>query len=129
MNIGDVAEYSGLSAKTIRYYEARGLVRPLRDHNGYRAYRAGDAQKLRFLARARKLGFSLRDCEGLLELFEAEGPTNGAVSNLFRSHKDGLSKQLRELKKMHDTIEGLLVDQKSNHLLDEDLFKYLTDIQ
>ncbi len=129
MNIGDVAEYSGLSAKTIRYYEARGLVQPLRDQNGYRAYRTSDAQKLRFLAQARKLGFSLRDCQGLLTLFEVEGSTDGAVSNVFKSHKEDLARQLLELRKMHDTIEGLLSDQKSDRLMDQDLFNYLTGVQ
>ena len=56
MNIGDVADKVGLPAKTIRYYEDIGLVKPLRDNNGYRAFQANDLHKLTFLARARKLG-------------------------------------------------------------------------
>lgn len=129
MNIGDVSAYSGLSAKTIRYYETRGLIRPLRDGNGYRAYRNGDAQKLRFLAQARKLGFSLRDCEGLLAFFEMDGPTNGEVANLFKTHMEGLSRQLSELGTKHETIKNLLDDRKPQQRADEDLIKFLTGAQ
>ena len=129
MNIGDVSDYSGLSAKTIRYYETRGLIQPLRDTNGYRAYRSCDAQKLRFLAQARKLGFSLRDCENLLTLFEMDGPTNGAVANVFETHMENLSNQLSELRTKHETIKKLLEVRKPHHRADEYLFKYLTEAQ
>src|SRR6056297_326943 len=73
MNIGDVAERTGLPAKTIRYYEEIGLVRPLRGENGYRRFRESDVHKLGFLGRARSLGFSIEDCRGLLALYEDEG--------------------------------------------------------
>ena len=66
MKIGTVAEASGLTAKTIRYYEDIGLVRPLRGENGYRAFVDTDVHKLTFLARARSLGFSIEDCRTLL---------------------------------------------------------------
>ena len=55
MNVGEAAERSGLPAKTIRYYEDIGLVRPARAPNGYRDYSAGDIHKLAFLRRARGL--------------------------------------------------------------------------
>jgi DNA-binding transcriptional MerR regulator len=59
MNIGDVAERSGLPAKTIRYYEDIGLIRPKRGGNGYRAFGTADVHKLAFLGRARSLGLSI----------------------------------------------------------------------
>ena len=59
MNIGDVASASGLPAKTIRYYEDIGLVRPARSENGYRHFRETDIHKLAFLGRARSLGFTI----------------------------------------------------------------------
>jgi DNA-binding transcriptional MerR regulator len=62
MNIGDVAERSGLPAKTIRYYEDIGLIRPKRGGNGYRAFANADVHKLAFLGRARSLGFSIEEC-------------------------------------------------------------------
>ena len=52
MNIGDVAKKAGLPPKTIRYYEDIGLIKPLRDTNGYRAFRESDIHKLAFLGRS-----------------------------------------------------------------------------
>ena len=72
MNIGEVAERSGIPPKTIRYYEDIGLVRPQRSGNGYRAFRETDLHKLAFLGRARALGFSIEDCRNLLNLYEDE---------------------------------------------------------
>ena len=72
MNIGTVAEQSGLPPKTIRYYEAIGLLRPDRRANGYRDYSADDVHRLRFLRRSRSLGFSMEECRQLLLTFFAE---------------------------------------------------------
>ena len=72
MNIGEVSERAGLPAKTIRYYEDIGLVRPLRSDNGYRAFRDSDIHKLAFLGRARTFGFSIEYCRTLLDLYEDE---------------------------------------------------------
>ena len=69
MNIGEVAERSGIPPKTIRYYEDIGLVRPQRSGNGYRAFAETDLHKLAFLGRARALGFSIEDCRTLLGLY------------------------------------------------------------
>ena len=66
MNIKDVAQKAGLPAKTIRYYEEIGLIRPLRGANGYRSFRESDMHKLSFIARARGLGFSIEECRRLL---------------------------------------------------------------
>ena len=70
MNIGEVAERSGVPPKTIRYYEDIGLVRPERNSNGYRSFRETDLHKLAFLGRARALGFSIENCRNLLSLYE-----------------------------------------------------------
>ncbi len=71
MNIGEAAAQSGVPAKTIRYYEEIGLIQPARRaDNGYRAYRAPDVHMLRFVQRARSLGFSVRDCRQLLQLYQ-----------------------------------------------------------
>jgi len=68
MNISDVAALSGLPAKTIRYYEDVGLVRPAHGTNGYRAFDESDVHKRTFLARARSLGFTIEDCRALIAL-------------------------------------------------------------
>ena len=70
MNIGDVAVQSGLPAKTIRYYEEIGLVKPSRRPNGYRDYSTEDLHELRFLQRARGLGFTVEACRQLLSLYK-----------------------------------------------------------
>ena len=68
MNIAEVAKAAALPAKTIRYYEDIGLIRPQRGANGYRHFRDSDLHKLVFLGRARSLGFSIEDCRALLAL-------------------------------------------------------------
>ncbi|MFV2092415.1 MAG: MerR family transcriptional regulator, partial [Hyphomicrobiales bacterium] len=57
MIVGEVARATGLPAKTLRYYEDIGLVAPARHENGYRSYNSDDVIKLKFLQRARSLGF------------------------------------------------------------------------
>ena len=66
MNIGNASDKSGLPAKTIRYYEDIGLLKPDRADNGYRDYSMSDVHKLRFLQRSRGLGFSVEECRQLL---------------------------------------------------------------
>lgn len=69
MNISEAARRSGLSAKTIRYYEEIDLIVPaVRGQNGYRQYDAKAVEELHFLARAREVGFDLQECRQLLEL-------------------------------------------------------------
>ncbi|MFT4615046.1 MAG: MerR family copper efflux transcriptional regulator [Bacteroidia bacterium] len=69
MNISQAAGKSGLSAKTIRYYEGIGLIAPaVRGNNGYRQYDQRAVEELHFLARARGVGFDLQECRQLLDL-------------------------------------------------------------
>ena len=70
MNIGEAARHSGLPAKTIRYYEEIGLVRPDRRDNNYRDYGAHALEVLRFLRRSREFGFTIEQCRALLTLYE-----------------------------------------------------------
>ena len=86
MNIGDVAEVSGLPAKTIRYYEDIGLIRPARGTNGYRNFGETDVYKLTFLARARSLGFSVEECRTLLSLYEDHGRASADVKAVAEDH-------------------------------------------
>jgi DNA-binding transcriptional MerR regulator len=69
MNIGAAAEHSNLPPKTIRYYEDIELIRPARTENGYRDYSKADIHRLRFLQRARSLGFTIDECRLLLSLY------------------------------------------------------------
>ncbi|ABV93002.1 transcriptional regulator [Dinoroseobacter shibae DFL 12 = DSM 16493] len=108
MNIGEVAERSGLPAKTIRYYEEIGLVRPVRSANGYRAFRMQDLHKLVFLGRARALGFSIEDCRTLLALYEDESRASAQVKSLAEEHLAKIEDKIAQLRAMQDTLQTLV---------------------
>ena len=110
MNIGDVALQSGLSAKTIRYYEDIGLVRPQRGGNGYRRFSQPDVHKLAFLARARSLGFTVEDCRILIALYEDRDRASADVKRLAEEHLRHIEGKIRDLQGMHSTL-AKLVDQ------------------
>jgi Cu(I)-responsive transcriptional regulator len=108
MNIGEVAERTGLPAKTIRYYEEIGLIQPLRGANGYRAFRDSDAHKLNFLGRARGLGFTIEDCRELLALWEDRGRASGDVRAIAAGHLDRIAAKIAELSAMQKTLGELV---------------------
>ena len=108
MNISEVADQSGLPAKTIRYYEEIGLIRPLRGDNGYRRFRDSDLHKLTFLARARGLGFSIEDCRALLALYEDKGRHSADVKALAQDHLARIAEKIAALRAMQATL-GTLV--------------------
>lgn len=107
MNIGAAAAASGLTAKTIRYYETIGLVRPARRENGYRDYAERDVQVLRFVHRARDLGFSIEDCRSLLALYEDRGRASADVKKLAQARIDEIDRKMRELQGMRETLAHL----------------------
>ncbi|AWD20555.1 Cu(I)-responsive transcriptional regulator [Fuscovulum blasticum] len=108
MNITEVARQSGLPAKTIRYYEDIGLIRPLRSSNGYRAFRDSDLHKLAFIGRARSLGFSIEDCRSLLALYEDKDRASADVKALAGRHLERIEAKLAELQAMQATLTQLV---------------------
>lgn len=108
MNIGEVAERSGLPPKTIRYYEDIGLVRPQRSGNGYRAFRETDLHKLAFLGRARALGFSIEDCRTLLGLYEDESRESAQVKAVAEEHLSAIDAKIAQLQSMRATLSHLV---------------------
>jgi len=115
MNIGDVARRTGLPAKTIRYYEDIGLIKPLRGANGYRRFRESDLHKLGFLGRARGLGFSIEDCRGLLALYEDEDRASADVKRIAREHLGHIDAKIAELKAMRATLAHLIEECAGDH--------------
>jgi len=108
MNIGEAAAASGLPAKTIRYYEDIGLIRPRRDTNGYRTFGGDEVHRLAFLNRARGLGFSIEDCRALLGLYDDAGRASEDVRRLAASHLDRIDARIAELQALRATMAGLV---------------------
>ncbi|WP_323785058.1 Cu(I)-responsive transcriptional regulator [Thalassovita sp.] len=108
MNIGDVARLSGLPAKTIRYYEDIGLIKPQRSANGYRSFQTSDLHKLAFLGRARALGFSIEDCRQLMTLYEDQSRASADVKHIARDHLKRIDAKLEELQQMRVTLAALV---------------------
>ncbi len=107
MNIGEAAERAGLPVKTLRYYEEIGLVAPARQPNGYRDYGEADVHKLRFLQRARGLGFSIEDCRALLSLYEDRNRASADVKRLAVARIAEIDRKLEELKGLRATLDSL----------------------
>ena len=108
LQIREVEQSAGLPAKTIRYYEEIGLVRPNRQDNGYRIYSTEDVHRLRFLQRARGLGFSIEDCRALLSLYDETGRESADVRAIAEAHLDEIDRKIRELKGMRQTLAHLV---------------------
>jgi MerR family copper efflux transcriptional regulator len=115
MNIGDVADLSGLPAKTIRYYEDIGLVEPLRSANGYRSFRQSDVHKLAFLGRARALGFTIEDCRSLLKLYADTDRASAEVKQIAEEHLDRIDRKIAELTEMRATLSHLVDTCAGDH--------------
>lgn len=108
MNIGDVAKATGISAKMIRYYENTGLIRAaLRTYSGYRVYTENDIQTLRFVRRARDLGFTVKQVDDLLTLWRDRDRASADVKQIAIGHVAELEKKMKELKEMTETLRHL----------------------
>ncbi len=110
MNIGVIAGRTGLPAKTIRYYEDIGLIRPKRDPNGYRSFQETDYHKLAFLGRARTLGFTIEDCRTLLALYEDESRASADVKKVAIHHLEKIEQKLVQLQEMRAILDRLVSD-------------------
>lgn len=108
MNISDVAKSTTLPAKTIRYYEDIGLINPARGANGYRSFSESDVHKLRFLARARALGFSIDDCRALLALYQNDDRASSEVKSIARRHLDEIARKIADLRALEATLSHLV---------------------
>lgn len=109
MNISTVAERSGVPAKTIRYYESIGLVPPpRRTESGYRVYDGKDVETLRFIQRARSLGFSVKDVADLLALWRDRERASSEVRRVAERHVAEIERKIAELESMRATLQHLI---------------------
>lgn len=109
MTIGEAAKASGVTAKMIRHYEALNLLKPAtRTAAGYRIYDENEIHTLRFIRRARDLGFSIREIDALLALWHNRRRTSGDVRKLAAAHVAALDRKIEELQSMRRTLEQLI---------------------
>lgn len=108
MNIGDAARRSGLPAKTIRYYEDIGLLKADRAANGYRDYSGEDIHRLRFVQRARSLGFSVEECRQLLSLYGDSGRESADVKAIAQAKLGEIDRKITELTSLRATLGHLI---------------------
>lgn len=108
MNIGEAAAASGVSAKMIRYYEQTGLIKPAaRSEAGYRVYSDNEINTLRFVRRARDLGFSVDRIGDLLTLWHDRSRASADVKQIALDHVEALERKMRELQSMAETLRHL----------------------
>lgn len=116
MNIGQAANASGISAKMIRYYESVGLIPSAdRSTSGYRMYSHEDVHTLRFVRRARDLGFSVEQITALLALWQDRSRASRDVKKLALSHIEKLEAKRREIDEMVATLRHLAVHCQGNN--------------
>ena len=109
MNIGTVAERSGVPPKTIRYYESIGLILPAdRRPNGYRSYSPLDMRTLTFIRRARSLGFPVEEVRDLLDLWRDRSRKSSAVKAMAAQHIEALERKIEELQLMRKALAELV---------------------
>jgi Cu(I)-responsive transcriptional regulator len=108
MNIGQAAQASGVSAKMIRYYESIGLIpKTVRTEAGYRVYSDHDVHTLRFIRRARDLGFSVEQIADLVSLWQDRERASKDVKAIALEHVTVLERKIRELQEMASTLTHL----------------------
>jgi MerR family copper efflux transcriptional regulator len=108
LTIGEAAAQSGVSAKMIRYYESIGLLRPAhRTAANYRIYEDEALQRLRFIGRARELGFSIREIERLIGLWLDPGHQSAEVKAVALRHVEELGERIATLQSLKKALEHL----------------------
>jgi Cu(I)-responsive transcriptional regulator len=108
LDIGRASKGSGVSVKMIRHYEAIGLLKNVaRTYANYRVYSDSDVHTLRFIKRARTLGFSMEDIRELLSLWQNKSRSSSAVKKIAAGHLEALKRRIAEMQNMVSTLEHL----------------------
>ena len=108
MDIGRASRASGVSVKRIRHYEAIGLLpRVGRTRGNYRVYSMSDVHTLRFIKRARALGFSMENIRELLGLWQDRSRSSAAVKRMAGKQIEALKRKRQDLEAMVDTLQQL----------------------
>src|SRR6185437_1737875 len=109
LTIGGVAAATGLPAKTIRYYESACLIKPpTRSHGNYRLYDERDVATLRFIQKARALGFSLKEVGALVALWRDKRRASADVRRLAATHLAEIDARIAELRRIRQPLQRLV---------------------
>jgi len=108
LDIGRASKASGVSVKMIRHYEAIGLLKQVaRTYANYRVYTGNDVHTLRFIKRARTLGFAMRDVRRLLALWQDKSRSSASVKKIAAGHMQDLDRRILEMQSMVATLRHL----------------------
>ncbi|WP_295855544.1 Cu(I)-responsive transcriptional regulator [uncultured Xylophilus sp.] len=108
-SIGEAARRSGVSVRMVRHYEALGLLPPVpRSAGGYRQYGPREVHTLRFIRRARALGFSMPEIADLVGLWHDRARASAQVRHIAQAHVDDLARRIADLQAMQRTLAGLV---------------------
>ena len=108
MFIQQVAKKLNITTRTIRHYEDMGIIKSDRLENNYRVYDEKNYDKLKFLVRARNLGFSLKECKELIKLFENNTWQSSLVREIAKKKLNDLKLQIKELENLKISLEWLV---------------------
>ena len=109
VGIGQAARVSGVSAKMVRHYESLGLLpRVARTDAGYRQYGDKEVHTLRFIRRARDLGFSMVEIGELLKLWQNQRRSSASVKRIAQEHLSALDAKMAEMAAMRKTLQHLV---------------------
>lgn len=115
LSIGELARAAGIGVETVRYYERQGLIpEPPRRASGYRMYPPGTIDRLRFIRRAKDLGFSLGEINDLLSLAGQPEGDRGQVKRIAKGKLDEIEQRIRDLDNMRAVLAHLTA-QCSGH--------------
>ena len=107
--IGEAARRAGVSARMVRHYESLGLLAPVaRTDSGYRQYAEADVHALRFIGRARVLGFSIEEIRALLQLWQDQERASSQVKRIAQAHIDDLGARIAAMQAMQRTLQSLV---------------------
>lgn len=116
MNIGQAAKAAGINARLVRYYEGIGLIPEAeRTASGYRVYTVQDVNILRFIKRARSLGFSIERIQHLVGLWQDKSRASAEVKRIALEHVAELDAKIEELRSMVRTLQELADNCNGDH--------------
>jgi DNA-binding transcriptional MerR regulator len=108
MRIGELADAVSVTTKTVRFYESVGLLpEPPRTASGYRSYDDSDAERLRFIKTAQRLGLSLDEIREIIAFRDRGEPPCGYVADVLDRQVRGLDRRIREMRALRDELRTL----------------------